>query len=152
MKDAKGHGSNKRGTHSAGIQKATRQVRVAPDVLDHIQKNPGGFSITPRGKTPTDGFMVSLPGRTRIVSEEDLRGPMGKRILADYAKQHSDVLRQPGAHIGGWTDKATGKTYLDVSQNIKNQDRAVAAGKAHNQIAIWDVKHGKEVNTGGTGD
>jgi len=152
MKDAKGHGSNPRGTHAAGIEKATTPVVVRPEVLAHIQKNPGGFSVTPKGRTPSTGYMVSVPGRTRIVSESDLSGPEGKRILQAYAEEHSDVLRQPGAHLGGWTDKNTGKTYLDVSHNIKSLPRAVTAGKARNQIAIWDVKRQREISTGGTGE
>lgn len=154
MKDAKGHGSNKRNGPSINstVNKITNPIKVKSSVLQHIQSNPSGFSVTPKGKTPSDGYMVSVPGRTRIVSESDLRGPNGQRIIQDYAQQHSDILRQPGAHIGGWTDKETGKTYLDVSRNIKDQDRAISAGKAHNQIAIWDVKNGKEIRTGGTGE
>jgi hypothetical protein len=153
-KDAKGHGSNKRGAPSinAAINGVTKPLKVKSSVLDTIRQNPGGFSVTPKGKTPTNGFMVSVPGRTRIISESDLKGPNGARIIQDYAQQHSDILRQPGAHIGGWTDHASGKTYLDVSQNIKDQDKAISTGKAHNQIAIWDVKNSKEIRTGGTGE
>jgi hypothetical protein len=155
MKDAKGHGSNKRGTAAAFMartQAITKTVKVKPDVLKHIQNNPGGFSVSPKGKTPTAGYMVSLPGRTRIVTEDQLRSPEGHKILQDFAHQNSDVLKVKGAHIGGWTDKASGKTYLDVSHNIKDESKAVAAGRAHNQIAIWDVKRAREIATGGTGE
>jgi hypothetical protein len=155
MKDAQGHGSNPRGKQSAhmkGVMKATKPIKVKPEVLAHIQANPGGFSVTPRGQTPENGFMVSVPGRTRIVNESDLSGPNGHAIINDYAAEHSDALRQRGAHIGGWTDKETGKTYLDISQKIGSRSRAISAGKKRNQIAIWDVKKGREIRTGGTGE
>jgi hypothetical protein len=153
MKDAKGHGSNARGTHASGILKAAPMAPVVrPEVLQYIRANPGGFSITPKGKTPDSGYMVSVPGRTKIVNEADLAGPNGKDILQQYARDHADVLSQSGSHFGGWTDKATGKTHLDVSNNIKNRDRAVSAGTKRNQIAIWDVRKNREINTGGTGD
>lgn len=155
MKDALGHGSNPRGknaAHMRGVMKATKPIKVNPEVLQHIQKNPGGFSVTPRGKSPEDGFMVAAPGRTKIVSESDLSGPNGQRIINDYAQEHSDALRQSGAHIGGWTDRETGKTYLDISHKINSRTRAIQQGKKRNQIAIWDVRKGREIRTGGTGE
>jgi len=155
MKDALGHGSNPRGklpSHYSKILKATTPIKVKPEIVEHIKKNPGGFSVTPRGTTPQSGYMVSVPGRTKIVNESDLSGPNGHAIISQYAAEHSDALKQPGAHIGGWTDKASGKTYLDISQRIGNRNAAVRTGKKRNQIAIWDVKKGREINTGGTGE
>jgi hypothetical protein len=149
MKDALGHGSNAHGAGVANIGK----VALHPNVLRTITKNPGGFSVKPKnGKMPSNGYMVSIPGHTQIVSEAALKGPQGGDIIKQYANAHADVLNDPRAHIGGWTDKATGKTYLDVSHNISGRSAAVSAGKKHNQIAIWDVKHAKEIRTGGTGE
>ena len=116
MKDAKGHGSDPRGgAHSTGVESIGRPVAFSPKVLDIVRNNPGGFSVTPDGKQPSDGFMVSLPGHTQIVNESDLSGPKGAQILNDYGQAHAGALAQPGAHVGGWTDKESGKTYLDVS-------------------------------------
>jgi hypothetical protein len=152
MKDAKGHGSNKRGIHSAAVDRVGN-IALHPNVLNMIRKNPGGFSVKPtNGQSPTSGFMVSLPGHTRIVNESDLSGPNGAAIMKQYAQEHAGALQQPGAHIGGWTDAKSGKTYLDVSQNIRGKSAAVEAGRTRNQIAIWDVKHAREINTGGTGE
>ena len=171
MKDAKGHGSNARGAggkstllgarlmaafapshqtrapaaHGIGVNGIGHPV-VSPKALDVIRKNPSGFSVTIHGETPTSGHMVALPGRSRIIN--------GKPALHDvdeYARANADVLRQPGAHIGGWHNESEGKTYLDVSHNIADRNAAIAAGRARNQIAIWDVKHGKEIPTGGDG-
>jgi hypothetical protein len=64
-------------------------------------------------------------------------GPRAAEILNEFAGNHSSALSLPGANIGAWTN------YLDVSQNIKDRDAAVNAGKAQNQIAIWDMKLGQ---------
>jgi hypothetical protein len=101
---------------------------------------------------PNNGFMVSMPGHTKIVNESELSGPHGPQVISEYVKEHATALQEKGAHIGGWTDSATHKTYLDVSHNIRNKNSAIYAGKARNQIAIWDVKHGREIRTGGTGE
>lgn len=147
MKDALGHGSN---AHNAGIEKLN--IKLHGKVLKTISKNPNGFSVRPtNGKIPKSGFMVSIPGHSKILHASDLVGERGAQIVQQYARENAGVLNDPRAHIGGWTDKASGKTYLDVSHNIKGRSAAVAAGRKHNQIAIWDVKRGKEINTGGTG-
>lgn len=152
MKDAKGHGSNKRGLHSSAVDRVGN-IPLHPNVLDMIRKNPSGFSVKPtNGRAPTSGYMVSLPGHTKIVTEAQLSGPNAPALLQQYAREHAGVLQQPGAHIGGWTDSNTGKTHLDVSHNIRDRTKAKRAGQRQNQIKIWDVKRAREIATGGTGD
>lgn len=142
MKDAKGHGSN---AHNAGIN-TIGKVLLHPNVINAVKKNPDGFSVKPStGQMPKSGYMVSMPGHTQIIPHAT------PDLVAAYANEHSGALQQQGAHIGGWTDKASGKTYLDVSHNIRNKNAAIQAGRARNQIAIWDVKNGREINTGGDG-
>lgn len=150
-KDGKWEGAGgSSGEHAAGINSVGKQS-VSSKVLDVIRNNPGGFSVSPQGTVPTKGYMVSIPGRTKILSGGDLHGKAAQGIINDYARKNSDVLSKPGAHIGGWQDSKSGKVYLDVSHNIGSQRAAVKAGKAHNQIAIWDVKRSREIQTGGTG-
>jgi hypothetical protein len=153
-KDAKGHGSNPRGTHSTGVESAVQSlIRLHPGLVNTIRQNPGGFSVKPgSGKAPTKGYMVSVPGRTKMLQAADLAGPRAGQIISAYAQANADALKHPGAHIGGWTDSATGITHLDVSQNIRSRKQAEVEGRKRNQIAIWDVKHMREINTGGTGD
>lgn len=149
MKDALGHGS---AAHGSGIAKVGN-LQLHPKVLKTITKNPGGFSVRPtNGTMPKSGYMVSIPGHTQIVSESDLSGPGGQQVISQYAREHADVLSDPRAHIGGWTDKESGKTYLDVSHNIAGRSAAVNTGRKHNQIAIWDVKRAREIRTGGSGE
>ena len=145
MKDAKGHGSDARGgaSHQDAVNRLGRSP-LSQQALDVIRKNPGGFSTTLNGETPTSGHMVAVPGRSTVI-----QGLPTESHIDEYARRNADVLSQPGAHIGGWHNE--GKTYLDVSHNIHDREQAVAAGRQRNQIAIWDVKHGREIPTGGTG-
>lgn len=105
-----------------------------------------------RGDYPELYESLFSPNKTGkgILDAAELTGPRAVEIAIEYARNHSSALRQPGATLGGWTNKAESKTYLDVSQNINDREAAVNAGKARNQIAIWDVKSA-EIPTGGTG-
>jgi hypothetical protein len=145
MKDALGHGSN---AHSGGIEKIGK-IKVHPQATATAVYNllhSGGFSVKPEtGASPKSGYMVSIPGHTKIIA-----GDPDERAIQQYANEHAGVLQHPGAHIGGWQHE--GNTYLDVSHRYSSKSKAAAAGKQHNQIAIWDVKHGREINTGGTGE
>lgn len=145
MKDALGHGSNAHGAGIANLQNAQLGLKLHPNVFNTVKANPSGFSVKPTtGEMPTKGYMVSIPGHTQIVDHAT------PELVAQYASAHADALKEPGAHIGGWTDE-TGKTYLDVSHNVMNRARAVKLGVAHNQKAIWDVKRSADINTGGDG-
>lgn len=138
--------------HQNGVGKVGQPSGLSDRVLDVVRSNPNGFSVTPTGEQPSKGYMVSLPGHSKVLSDNELHGPGAKDILNSYASEHAEALRTPGAHIGGWRDSASGKTYLDISHNIPRQREAVKAGKARNQIAVWDVKRSREIRTGGTGE
>ena len=146
MKDAKGHGSGPRGAHSAGISAIGKPVPVVPTALAMMRNNPQGFSVTPGGQKPTSGYMVSVPGRTQFMAP----GDAPDRATA-FARQNSDLFQTKAMHIGGWHDPATGKFHLDPSENIKDRATAKAAGRARNQIGIYDVARRKFISTGGTG-
>lgn len=144
-----GAGGDK-GGHSAQVNNIGKTL-VASSVVDTIRNNPNGFSVRPTGEQPTKGYMVALPGRTKILAKDALHGEAAHAIINDYARANADVLSKPGAHIGGWQDSKTGKVYLDIANNIGSQRAAVKEGKIANQIAIWDVKRHREIRTGGTG-
>lgn len=150
-KDGKWGAGGAGGGHSAGVNSVGKPV-VHPSVVETIRNSPEGFSVTPSGESPTKGYMVSIPGRTKILDKGALAGHAAQGIIDDYARKNADVLGKSGAHIGGWHDKDSGKVYLDVSQNVASQREATKLGKLHNQIAIWDVKRKREIHTGGTGE
>lgn len=146
MKDPKGHGSD---AHSTGVDQIGKPVSAK--VLDIIRKNPNGFSVTLNGDQPKAGYMVASPGHSEILNANDLHSERGPAIIQGYASTHAAVLAEPGAHIGGWHDPDSGKVYLDVSHNIPGKFSAIQAGINRNQKAIYDVKRGKDIKTGGTG-
>lgn len=153
MKDAKGHGSDPRGSHSGGINKLPGVLPVHPNTLRVIQKNPWGASVKPQtGEQPTTGYMVSLPNRTRFADPSELSGPRGPQVISNFARTNADALKASDMHVGSWNDSEIGKVHLDVSQNIKDRATAIRAGRRQNQKSIWDVSRKKLIDTGGTGD
>lgn len=145
MKDAKGHGSEKRGVHASKLNSIGR-LTLHPNVISTLKQGDG--SVKPgTGTSPKTGYMVSIPGHTQIVDAH----AFNDKLISQYADRNAEALRHPDAHIGKWQDTESGKIYLDVSHNIKSKIRAISAGKKNNQIAIWDLNRGKEIRTGGDG-
>ena len=147
MKDAKGHGSD---AHNSGIAKIGK-IMLHPNAINLVAKADGSVKPT-TGKAPTSGYMVSIPGHTQIVDAGALKGPQSASIISQYANEHADALSDPAAHIGRWQEPGTNKVYLDVSHNIRSKNAAIKTGVANNQKAIWDLKNGREIDTGGTGE
>ena len=55
---------------------------------------------------------------------------------------------QDGMVIGLWTDKATGKVYLDKVRLVRNLTKATLYATLWNQIAIWDNSNQEEIRIG----
>lgn len=151
MKDAKGHGSEKRGgaAHQYSVNRLPQAPFVSKAALDIIRKNPQGFSVTPGGKQPTTGHMVAIPGRELKLDMADLASSRGHAIVAQHIATHADVYSNSNVHLGGWAH--AGRLSLEPSENIRGRRAAILAGRERNQIAIWDVKNKREIPTGGTG-
>lgn len=148
MKDAKGHGSNPRGDHSAGVDKIG-VINIHPKAIAMLARRDA--TVKPEtGAQPRAGFMVGTLGREQVVNPDAFSGPRGVALLKDFANRNADALSAPNAAIGRWTGP-DGRVYLDVSHNIRDRRSAVRLGQAHNQIAVWDLKRKRAVPTGGTG-
>lgn len=50
-----------------------------------------------------------------------------------------------GEIVGVWTDSETGKTWFDKSRLFATLDGAITAGRAYDQLAIWDNSKQEEV-------
>jgi hypothetical protein len=154
MKDRLGHGSNPRATHQGGVLSIGLPHRISDktaNVVHNACTSPQrcSFSVSPQGKTPKDGYMVSMPHRTELMRAEEIRGHE-REALASYARKNHDIFNgNKNMFFGGWAHK--GKVYVDPSENVRDLEAAKALGRARNQIAIWDVKGHREINTGGTG-
>jgi hypothetical protein len=150
MKDAKGHGSSSRGTHSTGVEKATRTIAVSKKAVDVIRQNAStGFSVKPSGEQPKGGFQVAMQGRmdSKPLDMNNLEAHVAAHVAANR-----DVYGSPNTYIGGWNNPKTGQVHLEPSRNYANKGVAVQLGKARNQVSIWHHDAGEEIHTGGTGE
>jgi hypothetical protein len=143
--------------------------RIAGPLVSRATKQ-GGFSYRPGAKAPKTGYMVSLPttaGLNHVVdiqelakrdpppTEKELREEVRDRVKKWLDKTLPAVQSKPEHYLGGWMqkdDKGTPQAlHLDVSQRFDDRDKATAAGRERNQLAIWHLDKGEEIPTGGTG-
>ena len=113
----------------------------------------GGFSVkNTTFDSPKQGFMVARVGGGQVLPAKD------KEELAQAIKKFLDENQEafkqnPDLYFGGWFNKKDKQIYLDLSDNVTSQEAAVRLGSPEfrDQISVWDVKAGKEIETGGTG-
>ncbi len=109
----------------------------------------GGSTFTPTGEnlTKKDAYSVgSYPERTTQVDK------LTPEILNKFKTDNADLLSKPDHAVGTWKDPDTGKTVLDISRIYPDREQAIAAGKQKNQKAIYNLRTGEEIPTGGTGE
>lgn len=124
-----------------------------------MDPNEGGFSVSAAtGRAPKVGYMVSIPGAEQQIRSENV----APAHIEEFVKKHGAELSQPGAHVGGWNNRASGEVSLDVSMRYKGTRKvarqygaAVADADArttasdmaiaHNQEAGYDLKRGKDI-------
>jgi len=60
-----------------------------------------------------------------------------------YSTTLADTL--DGQYVGVWTNPETDVTYYDRSVWVSDLNDAMKLGKAHDQLAIWDIENETEV-------
>jgi len=118
----------------------------------------GGFSrhmVT--GETPSEGYMVSLPGSEKHIEPASAARP---HHLANYVRTNREALSQPENSFGGWNPGT--HVDLDTSRNIKPDpgiaaehghgvarvdalEKTLSVGIAHRQKAVYDVKNDRAI-------
>ncbi len=103
-----------------------------------------GFSYHPgTGEAPTDGYMVE----THLDRGQQYDHPPTAEDIRAFTEKNKDILsKNPDLYVGGY------KNTLGISERLTDQAAAEDLGKKTNQISIYDVKNGKEIPTGGTGE
>lgn len=126
-------------------------LTLEEELANRVQK--GGFSVkNTTFDAPKEGFMVARVGGGQILpaeSKEDIA-----KAIRQFLDQNQEAFKQnPELYFGGWFNKKDKQIYLDLSDNVTSQEAAVRLGSPEfrDQISIWDVKAGKEIETGGTG-
>ncbi|MEV8630310.1 hypothetical protein AB0395_01510 [Streptosporangium sp. NPDC051023] len=136
-------------------QRFRRARKPEPIALGDVLRAPGarqGFSWSPTsGTRPTDGYMVATTGHTAQFPEHILDDPdAAAAAIDDYLMSHRGVFENaPDMHLGGWVED--GKLWLEPSRNIAGREEAVALARSTDQIAIYDVRTGDYIQTGGAG-
>ena len=127
-------------------------VAIARSILARVARD-GGCTLRPGEPAPKGGFMVSLPAARGMADALPWSGEAGAGAAAVVAAWVDHVmpaiLSRADLWIGAWIE--AGVLYLDVSEQIADAGAAVTAGRARDQIAIWDVAAAVAIPTGGSG-
>jgi hypothetical protein len=117
----------------------------------------GGYSLNGHGHSPKSGYMVSYDEKhggiesviEGKVAPSDIYRHKGALQAAHSARKGrmSSPLDSPSNYHGAWKDSESGKTYLDVSRNHRSLEKAALAAQSMGQLAIYDVKNQKSINT-----
>lgn len=110
----------------------------------------GGFSWNPTtDDRPVDGYMVAVTGYTLQVPITMDRDQIALAIVA-YIKSYRPLFdADPNLYMGGWVQNGT--LWIEPSERFEDRDAAIKAGVERDQIAIYDVFAGEEIETGGNG-
>ena len=118
-------------------------------VSEHTSK--GGSTFTADGKNlnGTSGFSVS----THIDLTKSIPGKkLTEQDIADFIESNKMLLGvDPSLSISTRYNEKTNTTMIDVVSVESDPNKAIALGKKHNQIAIYDLKTGETIETGETG-
>lgn len=83
---------------------------------------------------PSTGYFVSVPDRTLTVP--------ATVITQDILEAYAETV-PAGLLLGGWVNK--GLVYLDATEHFADREEAIAEGIDRNQLAIWDIENGEEI-------
>lgn len=135
-----------RGKHGEWVRGTGEAQAIS--VIRHAH---GGFTVSPRtGEVPAHGFMVAMARHTHIYPASVLDNPNQLAAAVHRTlRAEGTSFQGKNMYLGGWVHG--GKLYLEPSQEIDDQAAAVAAGRARNQVSIWDVAGHREIPAGGTG-
>jgi len=99
-----------------------------------------GFSVQlVSGDTPVVGYMVALAGHEERIPVEAFTLDR----LVRYVKAHFDALMEDNMFLGAWM--SDGHVFLDVSENVTSQAKALFLGEQRSQLAVWDVLNSQSI-------
>lgn len=100
-------------------------------LLETARKNPNGFTVKLETmKSVTDGFSVAYKETQSSFGVEGL-----KKVIT-HAEKHQ-------GYVGGW--KYGDDYYFDSIMIITDRDEAIRIGRENEQIAIYNLTDGEEI-------
>ena len=104
--------------------------------------NPEGFTVNAATLQPvTTGFAVALKRTQNSFGVEGL----AKVANVIDELQNSGNLNGRALAFGGWYDSESGLYYYDATVIFQDQEEAIEAGRANEQIAIFDLANLEEI-------
>ena len=110
----------------------------ATELAERLRVPDGGFTVNPlTNAEPSRGFaLATYPdevwvGNAATTSANDVQAFVDHRIRL--------FVNDPNAHLGGWHDPDTGKSYLDMSEVLTSKSQAMAQAAATGELAIFDL-------------
>lgn len=119
--------------------------------LDFLQGS--GLTVSPvSGEAPKTGYVVSLLNHSQIVSAEQFFAEKsGRKLIKEYLHVNARSFLQSGIYLGIWHDLDSNLVFLDLSEVFQDREKAIAAAKERDQIAIYDLSTGTTIPTEGSG-
>ena len=104
--------------------------------------NPEGFTVNAANLQPvTTGYAVALK-RT-----QNSFGAEGLAKVANVIEELQGTSEMNGRTLafGGWCDSESGLYYYDATVIFQDREKAIEAGRANEQLAIFDLANLKEI-------
>lgn len=104
--------------------------------------NPAGFTVNAATLQPvTKGFAVAMK------QTQDSFGAEGLAKVANVIEelQNSGEMNSRTLAFGGWYDSESGLYYYDATVIFEDRAEAIEAGRANDQIAIFDLANLEEI-------
>lgn len=123
---------------------------TAAKAAENLEKATGGFTYNLRrgSLAGANAYAVAvLPERSVVI-----RGQASASQIAEYLQNNLDVLRESQFSAGGWYDRASHQTYLDLSIVVRSRQMAIRLGRENNQKAVLYLRTLEEISTSGTGE
>ena len=104
--------------------------------------NPDGFTVNAATLQPvTSGYAVALKRTQNSFGAEGL----AKVANVIEELQASGYLNGRILAFGGWYDSESGLYYYDATVIYQDREKAIEAGRANEQIAIFDLSNLEEI-------
>ena len=134
-------------TLAKGVMGERAQRKKDNVLLDFIQKNPEGFTITVNDvPVPNEGYVVAPLKELEIVRDSSNINRSDMRLYARNIKNLSEASERD-VFAGGWLNDEDGKYYLDAVQVFDKEDDALYVGALGDQEGIFNLGNFKTTRT-----
>ncbi len=117
----------------------------------HLQRNGATYSLFFGDMFGQELFAVSLypePETALRLAGENVPA----RVFEVFIQANRTLLSDPRLCVGTWYLEEEDTTFLDIVAVLPDREAAIELGQQFNQIAVFDLFAGVEIETGGTGE